>query len=569
MHVFISHSSKDKPAVEALAAALRDRGIDPWLDTMGDRRRGRHRRQRQRRIGPGRRRDQSSAPRHSQESRWVDAEVEPSDLCAHPGAKGPHSGHARARIASCRRCCARWPAAASTKSTRSPKRCSVGKAKPIPAAPAGAGPPGAGARHPAPRGRRGRQGRTADRRHTRTAKRSSPRSRKASPPRTPRFCKGSGTDSAGTLAAARSPTPHTTPRSARASAAHWASFACLAIQGTALAALDRWLPGRDTLWKSAGRRIDPELLGLPVRGGLPARRPGPRPAAARRDDAPAARPQPATAEPAFAGPLKILVAVAAPDARSRVPARCSIRSASCRTSSTRSNRPGSMRTARCAANPRRSDIPRSSAAQSRSTPTMCSTCPATACRARWNSRTNRAAPCAPTAAGLLAPIRRAGRPLPLVLLNACHSGVAAGADRQPRRGAAARRHPGRRRHAGSGQRSLRRRPGQILLRAPRKARESFWPSRALAEARKEQERQRSDADAAGRVGRWQCPARIRDRRPLCGRRGAAAWPISRSTSVPLRNRPVYQVPGPVPQLRVDDLIGRRVELRETLRSLQT
>ena len=30
MRVFISHSSKDKPAVEALA--LRERGIDPWLD---------------------------------------------------------------------------------------------------------------------------------------------------------------------------------------------------------------------------------------------------------------------------------------------------------------------------------------------------------------------------------------------------------------------------------------------------------------------------------------------------------------------------------------------------------
>jgi TIR domain len=32
MSVFISHSSKDKPAVEALAEALRVRGIDVWLD---------------------------------------------------------------------------------------------------------------------------------------------------------------------------------------------------------------------------------------------------------------------------------------------------------------------------------------------------------------------------------------------------------------------------------------------------------------------------------------------------------------------------------------------------------
>ena len=32
MRVFISHSSKDKPAVEALALALRERGIETWLD---------------------------------------------------------------------------------------------------------------------------------------------------------------------------------------------------------------------------------------------------------------------------------------------------------------------------------------------------------------------------------------------------------------------------------------------------------------------------------------------------------------------------------------------------------
>jgi hypothetical protein len=40
LRVFVSHSSHDKPKVEALAAALRDRGIDVWLDkwemTTGD-----------------------------------------------------------------------------------------------------------------------------------------------------------------------------------------------------------------------------------------------------------------------------------------------------------------------------------------------------------------------------------------------------------------------------------------------------------------------------------------------------------------------------------------------------
>jgi hypothetical protein len=32
VRVFISHSSKDKPAVERLAVALQERGIQPWLD---------------------------------------------------------------------------------------------------------------------------------------------------------------------------------------------------------------------------------------------------------------------------------------------------------------------------------------------------------------------------------------------------------------------------------------------------------------------------------------------------------------------------------------------------------
>lgn len=32
MRVFISHSSQDKPQVEALAIALRERGFETWLD---------------------------------------------------------------------------------------------------------------------------------------------------------------------------------------------------------------------------------------------------------------------------------------------------------------------------------------------------------------------------------------------------------------------------------------------------------------------------------------------------------------------------------------------------------
>jgi hypothetical protein len=74
VRVFISHSSQDKPAVEALARALRARGIDAWFDkweiAAGD--------DILARINAGL--DAAGAgiivfSRHSCESRWVEAEV--------------------------------------------------------------------------------------------------------------------------------------------------------------------------------------------------------------------------------------------------------------------------------------------------------------------------------------------------------------------------------------------------------------------------------------------------------------------------------------------------------------
>jgi hypothetical protein len=74
MRVFISHSGNDKPAVEALALALREHGIEPWFDKWE--------------IGAG---DDIVASindgldkadagivvfsRHSRQSRWIEAEV--------------------------------------------------------------------------------------------------------------------------------------------------------------------------------------------------------------------------------------------------------------------------------------------------------------------------------------------------------------------------------------------------------------------------------------------------------------------------------------------------------------
>src|ERR1044071_2095900 len=75
MRVFISHASGDKPAVEALDRALRERGIETWLDKWG--------------IAPG---DDIVAKinagleeanaglivfsSHSRDSRWVQAEAD-------------------------------------------------------------------------------------------------------------------------------------------------------------------------------------------------------------------------------------------------------------------------------------------------------------------------------------------------------------------------------------------------------------------------------------------------------------------------------------------------------------
>jgi hypothetical protein len=74
LHVFICHSSEDKPAVEQLAAALRARGIDAWLDKWE--------------IGPGddiiasinRGLEEAQAgiicfSQHTAQSRWVESEV--------------------------------------------------------------------------------------------------------------------------------------------------------------------------------------------------------------------------------------------------------------------------------------------------------------------------------------------------------------------------------------------------------------------------------------------------------------------------------------------------------------
>jgi AAA ATPase-like protein/CHAT domain-containing protein len=97
-------------------------------------------------------------------------------------------------------------------------------------------------------------------------------------------------------------------------------------------------------------------------------------------------------------------------------------------------------------------------------------------------------------------------------------------------------------------------------------RENFLASRALADARKEQERQRLDASGRGAPAAQTQPEFATAALYVAGEeRPIADFALDKK---PLRSPPVRDVPGAVPQLRLDDLIGRRRELREALRSLR-
>ena len=170
-----------------------------------------------------------------------------------------------------------------------------------------------------------------------------------------------------------------------------------------------------------------------------------------------------------------------------------------------------------------------------------------------------------TSADLLEPIRRAGRPLPLVFLSTCHGGVSAGqtaslAEALLRGGV----------------------PAVVAMQAPVSdsyatalaksfyeylaSRENFLPSRALADARKEQERERLKSARLGAAATKTPPEYATAALYVAGEERPLA-DFARDQQ-PLRKRPVFDIAGPVPQLRIDDLIGRRRELREALRSLR-
>ncbi|MDX2030205.1 MAG: CHAT domain-containing protein [Blastocatellia bacterium] len=166
---------------------------------------------------------------------------------------------------------------------------------------------------------------------------------------------------------------------------------------------------------------------------------------------------------------------------------------------------------------------------------------------------------------LIAPLKRKGRPLPLVLLNACHGGV--------QDGAAASLAEALLRAGVPTVLAMQTAVSDFYATALARAfyhhlarREHLLASRALAEARKslEDERLKAVQRGAGLIETQPEYATAAlfvagEERPL------ANFALD---SVPLRVRPVYEVAGPVPQLRIDDLIGRRRELRECLRALR-
>ena len=166
---------------------------------------------------------------------------------------------------------------------------------------------------------------------------------------------------------------------------------------------------------------------------------------------------------------------------------------------------------------------------------------------------------------LLEPLRRSGRPLPLVLLNTCHGGVQDG-------------------QTASFAEALLRAGVPAVLAMQTSVSDSYATglarsfyhqlanrahplvSRALAAARKELEHRRLAAIQRGASLAETQPEYATaslfvagDERPL------ADFGLVQQR---LQRRAVYDLAGPVPQLRIDDLIGRRRELRETLRELR-
>jgi tetratricopeptide (TPR) repeat protein len=166
---------------------------------------------------------------------------------------------------------------------------------------------------------------------------------------------------------------------------------------------------------------------------------------------------------------------------------------------------------------------------------------------------------------LIEPLVRERRPFPLVFLNSCHGAVQDGhtaslAEALLRSGAPA---------VLAMQTSVSDRYGSQLARcfyAHLARDEQALASRALAHARKELERQRYSAIEQGDS----IAATLPEYATAALFLGGDEQPLIDFTleKHPLRVTPVLRVSGPVPQLAIGDLVGRRRELRACLRALR-
>ena len=99
------------------------------------------------------------------------------------------------------------------------------------------------------------------------------------------------------------------------------------------------------------------------------------------------------------------------------------------------------------------------------------------------------------------------------------------------------------------------------------SRELLLPSRALAQARRALEQARLTAVQRGESLTETQPEYATATLFVATEEEPQLADFA-ANKVPLRERPLYEMPGPVPHLRIDDLIGRRKELRETLGTLR-
>lgn len=180
----------------------------------------------------------------------------------------------------------------------------------------------------------------------------------------------------------------------------------------------------------------------------------------------------------------------------------------------------------------------------------------------------RPVPVAP--ADLLRPVVQTGRPLPLVVLNACHGGVA-----QQQGGAGSMVSFASALLAAGVPAVVAMQTAVTDAYATELARafyahlargEHLRPSLALALARKELEATRQQALKAAGTQAAAPPEYATAALYLAG----AEAPLADfgADRQPLRVAPVHGMAAAVPQLRMDELIGRRAELRQVLRSLR-